>query len=244
VERRAAEILDGTDRVFSLEIGGKVSLPTPSISANNVRDDSGLDIARLIPDGGVAVELGVARGQFSKKLLEGSKTRVLYSIDAWAGGKVHNAAEYNAVIRLLKPYGQRSVVIRTTTSLANKARISATGSSQHDNTARNFFSFFKAMSIQSNAITAKSPGIKHSLLPCFQGIPNSRISSGTHASPNKTTFIIPYLITIPWNHFTILSHHACACESNPRHACLIFFWTQLVSFGLFTGLNDNAAQGA
>ena len=72
------------------------------------------DIARLIPEGGAAAELGVAAGQLSKKLLDRSACGVLYSIDSWAGKHGHNLAEYHAAVRLLKPYGERSQVIRST----------------------------------------------------------------------------------------------------------------------------------
>ncbi len=70
------------------------------------------DIASLIKPGGVGVELGVAEGKFSEKLLRKSSLSLLYSIDAWAGDSGHDDEQYKKAQQLLGPYKERSVIIR------------------------------------------------------------------------------------------------------------------------------------
>lgn len=69
------------------------------------------DIGRLVAAGSIGVELGVATGQFSQRLLDTGRFAVLYSIDAW-NDRGHNGAEHFSAIKRLKPYGDRSVIIR------------------------------------------------------------------------------------------------------------------------------------
>ncbi|MFA5754520.1 MAG: class I SAM-dependent methyltransferase [Patescibacteria group bacterium] len=76
-----------------------------------VRDELPL----LIPEGGVAVELGVARGDFSEVILKNSKAGEVYSIDRWGGDRGHGSAEYRSVVQRLAPYNKtcvRSVIMR------------------------------------------------------------------------------------------------------------------------------------
>jgi hypothetical protein len=70
------------------------------------------DITELLTPGGVGVELGVATGLFSEKLLIKSKLSHLYSIDRWAGDRGHDDSEYKAAIRRLMPYRERNSIIR------------------------------------------------------------------------------------------------------------------------------------
>ena len=124
MERRAAEILRDTKRVYGIETDRTINAvpctthtPASSAIANKpaavsrdmlVRED----VAKLIPDKGICAELGVAEGQFSKKLLERSSCAKLYSIDSWEGKYGHNKSEYERVKRLLMGYGKRSAVVR------------------------------------------------------------------------------------------------------------------------------------
>nr|WRJ69918.1 putative methyltransferase [Oceanusvirus sp.] len=134
IERRAAQILQDTGRVYSYEPDADASfalvvpppVQTPHVQQEHEEEDnlddrlssvrSSLkireDIARLIPEGGVAVELGVAAGQFSKKLLQRSNASRIYSIDAWAGENGHNHKELKVARAALKPFGDRSEIIR------------------------------------------------------------------------------------------------------------------------------------
>lgn len=78
------------------------------------------EIASLIPNSAVGVELGVAAGRFSEKLLRKSQLSLLYSIDAWAGDRGHDEAEQAKAEELLKPYGARSKIIKSRFSDAVK----------------------------------------------------------------------------------------------------------------------------
>jgi len=69
------------------------------------------DIARLAAPGSIGVELGVATGQFSRRLLETGRFSVLYSIDAWGDGR-HNAVEMALATAALAGYGAASKIIR------------------------------------------------------------------------------------------------------------------------------------
>src|SRR5690349_4047206 len=66
------------------------------------------DIARLLPKGGVGIELGVAEGWFSDALLSGSQLGKLFSVDMWAGDHKHDDAQYQRVRALLSKHGDRS----------------------------------------------------------------------------------------------------------------------------------------
>jgi len=59
---------------------------------------------------GIGVELGVARGDFSKTILERSKCEKLYSIDRWTDH--HDAKEMLQAVQALSQYGVRSNVLR------------------------------------------------------------------------------------------------------------------------------------
>lgn len=76
------------------------------------RFDRRKDICRLIAPGGVGVELGVAKGQFSETLLVNSQLEHLYSIDMWAGDRGHDVDEYREALRRLDTYRSRSTTIK------------------------------------------------------------------------------------------------------------------------------------
>lgn len=60
---------------------------------------------------GNAAELGVFKGFYSKLMLQGGFSCV-YSIDRWAGDRGHDDKEYQQALGFLKPFGERSVVLR------------------------------------------------------------------------------------------------------------------------------------
>lgn len=76
------------------------------------------ELAALIS--GTAVELGVAKGEYSEELLENPKVDRLYSIDRWANDGQHNDAEYLSVLRRFEKYDQRSIIIRREFEVAAK----------------------------------------------------------------------------------------------------------------------------
>ena len=69
------------------------------------------DIAKLI-NGGIGVELGVAEGRFSEKLLQYSNLDFLYSIDMWAGDRGHDIEQYKLAIKRLEPYKTRNSILK------------------------------------------------------------------------------------------------------------------------------------
>jgi len=80
-----------------------------SLAAGFTRRD---DVATLIPAGGVGVELGVAAGDFSNRILERSEIGFLFSIDMWAGDRGHDVEQYKEAIRRLHPHRSRNACLR------------------------------------------------------------------------------------------------------------------------------------
>lgn len=70
------------------------------------------EIATLIKPNGIGVELGVAEGKFSEKLLSKSKLSLLYSIDRYAGDRGHDDAQYYQASERLSKFGNRSKILR------------------------------------------------------------------------------------------------------------------------------------
>lgn len=50
----------------------------------------------LIPDSATGIELGVAFGGFSKRLLERNTSLFLYGVDMYAGDRGHDVSQYKA----------------------------------------------------------------------------------------------------------------------------------------------------
>ena len=61
---------------------------------------------------GIGIELGVANGWFSDRILSLSNLTKLYSVDMWAGDRGHTLSQYKEAAELLNDHGERSVVIR------------------------------------------------------------------------------------------------------------------------------------
>ncbi|MDO1559023.1 class I SAM-dependent methyltransferase [Brevundimonas sp. 2R-24] len=70
------------------------------------------DIARLLKPGGIGVELGVAEGRFSAKILARSRLSFLYSIDMWSGDRGPDVEEYKKALRNLEPFRERNGALR------------------------------------------------------------------------------------------------------------------------------------
>ncbi len=69
-------------------------------------------VAALFRKGGVGVELGVAAGDFSERILKHNHIAYLYSIDMWAGDRGHGIDQYREAIERLHPYRDRNAVLR------------------------------------------------------------------------------------------------------------------------------------
>lgn len=69
------------------------------------------ELPSVLPVGATVVELGVAKGYFSKQLLQSARVGHLYSVDAWAGDRGHNESEFNYAIELLRPYKDRNTIL-------------------------------------------------------------------------------------------------------------------------------------
>jgi hypothetical protein len=93
--------------------GMSVSLETSSSTDNAVpKISTRVELARLVPPGGKAAELGVAKGVFSDELLHANDKLHLYSIDRWAGDRGHDNTEYSDTCALLSKHASRSTIVR------------------------------------------------------------------------------------------------------------------------------------
>lgn len=70
------------------------------------------DVATLIREGGVAIELGVAGGDFSERILQYDHVGYVYSVDMWAGDRGHGVDQYREAIARLSPYRERNAIMR------------------------------------------------------------------------------------------------------------------------------------
>lgn len=77
------------------------------------------ELALLVPDGGICVELGVAAGVFSELLLETNPTIKLFSIDRWMDH--HDVMERHEAQLRLRRFWDRSHLIRAPFSYAVKS---------------------------------------------------------------------------------------------------------------------------
>lgn len=70
------------------------------------------DLATLFRQDGIGVELGVAAGDFSERILQYDHVGYLFSIDMWAGDRGHGTEQYREAIARLSPYRDRNAIIR------------------------------------------------------------------------------------------------------------------------------------
>ncbi len=80
-----------------------------SLTASFERRD---DVASLFAENSVGVELGVAAGEFSERLLRFPHIAHLYSIDMWAGDRGHGIDQYREAVMRLDPYRERNSVLK------------------------------------------------------------------------------------------------------------------------------------
>ncbi|KKC27811.1 class I SAM-dependent methyltransferase [Sphingomonas sp. SRS2] len=70
------------------------------------------DVATLFGEGAIGIELGVAAGDFSERILKFNHVGYLFSIDMWAGDRGHGVDQYREAIARLSPYRERNSIIR------------------------------------------------------------------------------------------------------------------------------------
>lgn len=70
------------------------------------------EIVKLLNPGAIGVELGVAEGKFSNKLLQHGNFSHLYGVDIYAGDRGHDNAQYNAALERLSAFEGKYTLIR------------------------------------------------------------------------------------------------------------------------------------
>lgn len=70
------------------------------------------NVAQLFKKDAVGVELGVAAGDFSERILKHDHVAYLFSIDMWGGDRGHGVDQYREAIVRLDSYRQRNTIIR------------------------------------------------------------------------------------------------------------------------------------
>lgn len=101
-------------------LGNSTAAAVPSVTSGaEVLDFSQLpgltrreDVARFTRPGSIGVELGVASGSFSQRLLATGRFEHFYSIDMWAGDRGHDVKQYKGVLRRLAPYKEKNSIIK------------------------------------------------------------------------------------------------------------------------------------
>lgn len=73
---------------------------------NDTRLESRADLARLVPEGGLFIELGVAAGHYAAQVLAANPTMHYLGVDAWADH--HDEAERLRAVAKLAPYERRA----------------------------------------------------------------------------------------------------------------------------------------
>jgi hypothetical protein len=66
----------------------------------------------FLPDSAVGLELGVALGSFSKRLLQRNKSLFLYGVDMYAGDRSHDITQYKIALKELNTLRSRYSLIR------------------------------------------------------------------------------------------------------------------------------------
>ena len=70
------------------------------------------DVTTLFAENAVGVELGVAAGDFSERILQYGHVGYLFSIDMWAGDRGHGVEQYCEAIARLSPFRDRNALMR------------------------------------------------------------------------------------------------------------------------------------
>ncbi len=69
-------------------------------------------IVNLVEPGSIGIELGVAEGVFSERVLKHGNLSYWYSVDMWAGDRGHDVEQYKQAILRLHPYRHRNSILK------------------------------------------------------------------------------------------------------------------------------------
>lgn len=94
---------------FSIDRKDKLNKYLTDIVKNFNRRE---DVVKLFKKDSVGVELGVAAGDFSERILKHDHVAHLFSIDMWAGDRGHGVDQYRETIIRLDKYSNRSTIFR------------------------------------------------------------------------------------------------------------------------------------
>jgi len=98
-------VSNGSDSLYDAHMGRALRELANSLTRRE-------DVAALFCEGAVGVELGVAAGDFSERILKQPHIGYLFSIDMWAGDRGHGVDQYREAIARLMPYNDRNTVMR------------------------------------------------------------------------------------------------------------------------------------
>jgi hypothetical protein len=70
------------------------------------------DVLLLTRNGGVGIELGVAEGVFSERLLSKGTLSYLYSVDMYAGDRGHDDSQYKRALNRLSRFRHCNIIIK------------------------------------------------------------------------------------------------------------------------------------
>jgi len=70
------------------------------------------DVATLIRPGGIGIELGVAEGTFSGRVMQRSQLSFMYGVDMYAGDRNHDVIQYRKALKNLEAYKERYSLLR------------------------------------------------------------------------------------------------------------------------------------
>ena len=96
-----------------LHAGPKISMPTKHflIQGKEYNLRYRYDVAQLVVEHGIGIELGTAGGNFARRVLENSGLDFLYTVDAYSDEK-HPVDEYRCAVQNLIELRNRSQILR------------------------------------------------------------------------------------------------------------------------------------
>ncbi len=70
------------------------------------------DVIQFVKRGGIGIELGVAEGIFSERIIQSGYLNHLYSVDMYAGDRGHDIDQYKRAIKRLSPYHEKNSLLK------------------------------------------------------------------------------------------------------------------------------------
>jgi hypothetical protein len=97
-----------TDEIFDAKVVSPDIMSLKDVVNFSLRQD----IVKLLPAGALGVELGVALGTNSARLLKTGRFSHLFSIDMWAGDRGHDTEQYKSALSKLLPFHDKNTTLR------------------------------------------------------------------------------------------------------------------------------------